>query len=440
MKKILNALIPNTHPIRLGYHRAKGSLAALKAKYPASKLRVIAITGTDGKTSTVAMTTHILAAAGLKVGAASTAFLQIGNKREPNATQKTSLTADHMQSFLNRLITEHCEFAVLEVSSHGLMQGRFNGITPEVAAITNISLEHLDYHGTMSEYILAKAMLFHRLRGRGTKVLNGDDQTFAPYANIPSSKTIIFSPTSQLTSIIAGTSSTTATATIDGKQYSLVLPIPGVFNLYNALCAIACAQAVGVDPAVSIKALASFAGAPGRMQQIDVGQPFSVYVDFTVTPIAYERTLTSLRAALTPGGRLLVLTGSCGDRMPEKRPLVGKICSELADIMVVSNEDPYTEDPEKIIDEVLSGVKNQPIIVGAKNYHSSNAKACVRISDRLEAIRFLLSQAKFGDIILFSGKGGDITMMTKNGQIPWDEVKIVTDELRSENQEDRSKN
>lgn len=431
MKKFVKKLLPDTHPLRLGYHRVRGSYAALKAGYPASKLRIIAVTGTDGKTTTVAMIAHILAYAGLNVGAASTAFLQIGNKREPNPTQKTSLTSGHMQAFLQRLVREKCEYAVLEVSSHGLMQGRFNGITPDVAAITNISMEHLDYHGNMDAYIAAKALLFRRLNGKGTKVLNGDDQTFLPYSKIPSAHTLVYGASSQLSDVEAGTSFSRATVAIEGKKYALTLPVPGAFNLYNALCAIACAQAAGVEPAVSIQALASFGGAPGRMQQIDAGQPFAVYVDFTVTPVAYERTLTSLRSALKGSGRLLVLTGSCGDRMPEKRPLVGAICSKLADIMVVTNEDPYTEDPEKIIDEVLSGITDQPIIRGRDNYRPSMQKACVRISDRLEAIRFLLSLAKPGDIVLFSGKGGDITMMTAHGQIPWNEATIVERELRN---------
>ena len=163
--------------------------------------------------------------------------------------------------------------------------------------------------------------------------------------------------------------------------------------------------------------LSTFGGVGGRLEKIDEGQNFTVFVDFTVTPAAYEKTLSTVRDMLSDGKRLLVLTGSCGDRMKEKRPVVGEICSRLADVMVVSNEDPYTEDPEKIIDEVLSG---------------ANRSRCEvhRIVDRLEGIKFLLNHAHAGDIVVLCAKGSDTTMMTKHGQIPWDERKITRDLLR----------
>lgn len=434
MKNLLKTLLSDTNPLRLAYHRVKSAYTAWKAGYPAKNLRVIGITGTDGKTTTVAMVAHILNAAGKSVGAASTAFLEVRGKREPNPTQKTSLTSAEIQAFLQRLVDEHCEFAIVEVSSHGLMQGRLSGIHPEIAAITNISMEHLDYHGSMEEYIRAKGMLFQLLKDKGVKVLNADDETYASYTQIPSEKTFIYSPRKQLVSVHGDALSTGAQVIIDDVTYDLELQIPGTFNLHNALCAIHCAKAAGVSVKKSIEALRTFRGTPGRMQRIDAGQSYSVFIDFTVTPVAYQRTLDSLRTSMKPGGRLLVLTGSCGDRMPEKRPLVGEICSQKADIVVVTNEDPYTEDPEKIIDEVLSGVKTLPIFYSIEEYEKIDnqpPKFCVRVSDRLEAIRFLLKQAKGNDSILFAGKGSDVTMMTKSGQIPWVETEIVEREIRS---------
>ena len=153
------------------------------------------------------------------------------------------------------------------------------------------------------------------------------------------------------------------------------------------------------------------------MESIDAGQPFSVYVDFTVTPNAYRKTLTALREMIEPGRRILVLAGSCGDRMREKRPHVGRICSELADIVVIANEDPYTEDPQKIIEEVWAGV-------------DQSQTEAHRIFDRREAIAFLLKEAKPGDAILLCGKGSDTTMMTGEGQSPWDEREIVREMLK----------
>ena len=168
----------------------------------------------------------------------------------------------------------------------------------------------------------------------------------------------------------------------------------------------------------AVRALRTFKGIPGRMERVSGSHEFSVFIDFTVTPQSYESTLSTLRPTLASGARLLVLTGSCGDRMKEKRPLVGNIVSRYADVMVVTNEDPYTEDPEKIIDEVWEGIDH------------TKTKAH-RIFDRRKAIRFLLGQAKKSDIVLLCGKGSDTTMWTKLGQIPWNEREIVQEELRS---------
>lgn len=429
MKRLLKRLFPDTHPLRLIAHRWKNWLTAFRLGLPARKLIVTCITGTDGKTTTVAMLTHILHSAGMKVGGVSTAFFQIGNVREPNPTQKTSVDTGTLQRFLKKLVRSGCTHAVIEVSSHGLLQGRNAGMRPKVAAITNISMEHLDYHGTMDEYIAAKGILFRSMKGHGTKVLNEDDRTFAAYESIPSDKTIPYSPKKQLKDIQDLGSSCSATFLYGLDSIPLKLPVPGSHNLENALCAIACAEALGLEPEKAALSLKDFQGAGGRMEPVDAGQRFKVFIDFTVTPAAYERTLKAARA-IAEGHRLLVLTGSCGDRMREKRPMVGKICSGLADIVVVTNEDPYTEDPERIIDEVLSGIeKAMPVFKDPKSIPQGLNKFCVRFSDRLEAIQFLLRQATPGDVVLLCGKGADITMMTKKGQVPWVEREIVRDEL-----------
>lgn len=433
MKALLKRALSDTHPLRLLYHRLKNQLIAFWMQYPAKNLTVIAITGTDGKTTTVAMTAHILQSAGKKVGGVSTAFFEIDGVREPNPTQKTSVDATTLQMFLRRLVREGCTHAVIEASSHGLMQGRLAGITPTVAAVTNVTMEHLDYHGTMAEYVAAKGLLFAALAGSGTKVLNRDDPSFEPYGRIPSKQTMTYSPKRQLSDIRDDVSSVSATMNLDGKSIPLTLPMPGAFNLENALCAIVCAEALGISPEKAAEALRTFKGAGGRMESIACGQAFHVFIDFTVTPAAYERTLTSTRA-IAAGHRLLVLTGSCGDRMREKRPIVGRLCAEMADVTVITNEDPYTEDPERIIDDVLSGVpETVPVFRSTREAGEKSQglnKYCVRLSDRLEAIQYLLKLAKEGDVVLLCGKGADITMMTKSGQVPWNEKEIVKEELQ----------
>lgn len=453
---MLRTLLSSHHPLRLAWHRTKALAAAMRYGFPAQNLTVIGITGTDGKTTTVGMVAHILRSTGVKVGALSTAFFRVNNLVEWNATQKTSPSPFTIQKFLRRLVTESCTHAVIEYSSHGLVQGRTLFTWPAVAAITNTSREHLDYHGTMEQYRKDKGKLFQMLQGRGTKVLNRDDATYEIYKGIPSGKIISYSSTSPSPlpspppslklqragagrggsetylwlSDIHGTS-TGSSAILHCSSYNLppttchlALNISGAFNLENALCAIACAEALGIPPQQSLEALNTFLGIPGRMERIDEGQPFTVFIDFTVTPAAYKKTLATLREQLSTG-RLLVLTGSCGDRMREKRPEIGKIVSEYADITVVANEDPYTEDPEKIIAEVWAGID-------PSKTHAH------RIPDRREAICFLLQKAETGDIVLLCGKGSDTTMWMKEGQVPWNEGEIVRELLRNRTGQPRS--
>jgi len=396
--QVLQKALSQRHPLRILWHRGKTCCAALAYRFPARKLVIIGITGTDGKTTTVGMLSHILKEAHIRHGALSTAFFLIGDTMEWNTTQKTSPSPFTVQRFLRQCVTAKCTHAILECSSHGLVQGRLNFIWPTVAAITNTSPEHLDYHGTFEQYKKDKAILFYMLNGKGTKVLNKDDCSDPLLKNIPSAHIQEYSYHLQpITS-------------------NLTLNIPGSFNIENAMCAIACAEAIGVNRDAAIEALKTFPTIPGRMEKIEEGQPFDVIIDFTVTPVAYQKTLSALCASLPPDKRLLVLTGSCGDRMKEKRPIIGRICSTLADIVVVSNEDPYTEDPEKIIDDVISGTRD-----GKASVH--------RIIDRTEAIRFLFKKAQPGDTVLLCGKGSDTTMWTKEGQIPWNEREIARELL-----------
>lgn len=403
LPKLIEAIksrIPDRHPLRLAWHWGKALAAAMLHRFPARKLTVIGITGTDGKTTTVGMVAHILHSTGIRVGALSTAYFRIGNSIEWNATQKTSPSPFELQKFLRKLVREGYTHAILEYSSHGLVQGRTSFTWPTVAAITNTSPEHLDYHGSMEQYRKDKGKLFKMLHGRGTKVLNREDETYELYSKIPSEKTITYS--------------------LPTTNYSLTLKVPGTFNVENALCAIACAEALGIPRANAAKALETFEGIRGRMERIDEGQPFTVFIDFTVTPVAYEKTLKAAREILEPGKRLLVLTGSCGDRMREKRSIVGKICAELADVVILTNEDPYTEDPQKIIEEVWNGI----ISVGAPR------QSAHKIPERRKAIEFLFQNAQPGDIVLLCGKGSDTTMWTKEGKIPWNEREIAREILK----------
>lgn len=418
----LKRLVPERHPIRLGWHYVKAFAAALRFGFPARKLTVVGITGTDGKTTTVMMIAHILRSSGKRVGVISTTAFHIDDRIELNVTQKTSMSPFIVQKKLRQMVNAGCEFAVVEVSSHGLVQGRVHHIYPAVAAITNTSPEHLDYHKTMEQYRRDKGKLFSMLKGSGTKVLNRVDETFGIYSQIPSSETITYGKEgndlwiTDVASLPDGCRCKLHTNL--GGVNNLTLSIPGTFNLENAQCAIGCAMALGIPLESCIDALKGFRGVEGRLQRIDEGQSFNVYVDFTVTPEAYRRTLETLRGMTPAGKRVLVLASSCGNRMPEKRPLIGKIAGDLADVVVVTSDETYGEPHGKIMDEIWAGIDQDDAIA-------------FRVPDRREAIEFILAQAQEGDSVALCGMGGVTTMMTAKGQIPWDEAKIARDVLCS---------
>ena len=292
----LRRLIPERHPLRLLWHRSRGQLAAAWYAWPSRKIRSIAITGTDGKTTTVAMTAHVLRKTGKSVGAVSSTFFQINDRQWSNPTHKTSLDPFIFQKFLKQCLDAGCEFVVVEASSHGLVQGRLGPFQPEVAAITNTSLEHLDYHGTMEQYRSDKGILFKMLGGKGTKVLNASDATHPLYMQIPSTHTLSYTSSAHqgtadfsASEIVTTPTQTSARIHWNNSQAHLELPIPGAFNIENALCAIACVAAIGVSADQSVNALQTFQGVPGRLERIAEGQPFHVFVDFTVSPLAYEK-------------------------------------------------------------------------------------------------------------------------------------------------------
>ena len=417
MLRAIKRLIGHRNPLRLWWHKSKAFVAALRYGFPARGLTVVGVTGTDGKTTTVGMVAHILRAAGRKTGSLSTAYVDVNGKREWNTTQKTSPSPFVVQKFLRRIADAGCTHAVLEYSSHGLVQGRTLFTWPVIAAITNTALEHLDYHGTMEQYRKDKGILFHMLSGKGAKVLNADDDTFETYMKIPSAETLVYSPKHDLSNVRSDPSSCSARALIGDESHTLTLAIPGAFNLENALCAIGCARALGIAADRAVAALESFHGTPGRMEQIDEGQPFSVFIDFAITPQAFEKTLMTIRQMVGSDHRVLVLTGSCGDRMKEKRPIIGKLCSDLADVVVITDDESYEEDPRAVMEEVWAGV--------------DQAKTeAYKIFDRRTAIAKIFAVAKSGDAVVLCGLGSYPSRMTPSGPVPWNEQEIAREFLR----------
>ncbi len=425
MIRTIKKILGHRNPIRLGWHFFKAFVAAFRYRFPARKLTVIGITGTDGKTTTVGMTAHILHEAGIPVGALSTAFFRIKDSTEWNKTEKTSPSPFVIQKFLRKLVDNGCTHAVLEYSSHGLVQGRTNYTWAKVGAITNTAMELLDYHGTMERYRKDKGKLFHLVGKRGTKVLNADDESFDMYDRIRTKDTILYSKKSLEQGLWISQPETTINKTTaklhdseTSSAYDLNLNIPGSFNLENAMCAIACARSVGVPIEKAVDSLKTYKSVSSRMEAIDEGQNFSVFIDFAISPQAFEKILTTTREIVGDDKRILVLTGSCGDRMREKRPIIGKLCSELADVVVITDDEPYTEDPLQVIEDVWNGVDQSQC-------------SAHKIIDRREAMEFILKDAKEGDSVLLCGLGSYPSRMFADGPHPWDEQGTTREILKT---------
>ncbi|MCK5019808.1 MAG: UDP-N-acetylmuramyl-tripeptide synthetase [Candidatus Peribacteraceae bacterium] len=416
--ELLKRFIGNKSPIRLWWHYSKAFIAAFIYGFPARKLFIIGITGTDGKTTAVGMLAHILNKNGIKTGAASTAFFQINDEIVENSTHLTSISQFSLQKFLRNLVKNGCTHAVIEMSSHGLVQGRTKFTFPSIAAITNVTSEHLDYHGSTKQYLKDKSIIFSMLRNKGTKVLNIDDASYEYYSSIKTNSSMIYSPSGKECDVYSKNIEVTkngckADIYLPNKlSCKLSLPIAGLFNVKNALCATSCAIACNVNSLSAIESLKNFPGIPGRMERIDEGQDFSVFVDFAVSAKSYENVLFSLNEMTKNKGRVLVMCSSCGNRMKEKRPEIGRICSKLADVVVATEDETYGENPHSVLEEVWNAI-------------DKDICEAHKIFDRKEAIEFLFNTAKEGDAVVLCGMGPFNYMSKLEGNVEWDERKIA---------------
>ena len=299
-----------------------------------------------------------------------------------------------------KIVDSGSDYLVLEVTSHGLDQNRIFGIDFEVAALTNITHEHLDYHKSFENYLLAKAKLFKNSKA---SVLNFDDESSAKIKKIAGGKIISYS--------------IKKSADFTPKKFPLKLKIPGDYNSANALCAAACATHVGIDKNTVIAALNNFQGIKGRMEEIDEGQEFRVIIDFAHTPNALKQALKTLNSKLqTPNSKLIAVFGAAGERDREKRPKMGEVAAKFAGICVLTAEDPRSENVEDICDQIAEG-----ILKSGKR----ESKDFFKIYDRKEAIEFAVNLAGKNDIVAVFGKSHEKSMCFGRKEYPWDEFKVV---------------
>ena len=383
---------------------------------PAEKMTMIGITGTNGKTSSTLLVKHILEKTlGAKVGLIGTMSNMIGDQELP--TERTTPESFELQGLFARMYQAGCSHVIMEVSSHALSLDRVAGIHYHVAAFTNLTEDHLDFHKTMESYCDAKAILFTRC---GKAVVNRDDpwyQRICAGAACPVLTTSVQKSSGLWAESIQMHSDGISFEAIAGEKRAEVrLGIPGKFTVYNAMTALGIALQLGIRLEDAAQALKSAAGVKGRVEVVPTpGKDYTVLIDYAHTPDGLENVLSSVRGFCK--GRLIAVFGCGGDRDPIKRPIMGRIGAELADIAVITSDNPRTEDPGKIIEDILQGIDQE------KN-------TCIVIENRPKAIQHAMDIGEKHDIIVLAGKGHETYQEIHGVKYPMDERQIVAEYLK----------
>jgi UDP-N-acetylmuramoyl-L-alanyl-D-glutamate--2,6-diaminopimelate ligase len=382
---------------------------------PSERLQVIGITGTDGKTTTSFLAVELLRAGGRRPGLIGTVAVDIGDERMPNEDRNTTPESLELQGLLAQMVAAGNESVVMEATSHGLALERTRNCRFDVGVVTSVTSEHLEFHGSLEAYRSAKARL---VQEAPTAILNTDDDAYAFFRERARDRVLTYGIDAD-----ADLRATELVADAFGSRFTLVAPdwsgevstpMPGRFNVSNALAALAIAHVEGVAWPVAVEALARTAGVPGRMERIDAGQPFAVVVDYAHTADSLGKVLRMLRPVTH--GRLIAVFGSAGERDPTKRPAMGRVGAELADLTVVTDEDPRLEDPRAI---------NEAIADGARAAGAVDGESLMVIDDRREAISHAIGLAREGDVVLLAGKGHETSIFYGGAKLPWDDREVA---------------
>jgi len=399
---------------------ATGWLAASYYDFPSRQLKTIGITGTDGKTTTTHLLHSILQAASAgKAGFISTIAADFGSASAETGLHVTTPGAPQVQHFLARMVESHLEYAILEMTSHGLAQGRLNGVDLDIAILTNLTHEHLDYHGSFEEYRAAKALMFKMLRTSERKdgvpklsILNRDDLSYDVFAAIPADTVCSYGLQDNADYRAENIEFRPEATVFTVHNHEMTLKLFGRFNVYNALAAIAAARCLNIDWTYIQQGLLAVEGVSGRMERVYAGQNFTALVDFAHTPNALKNALETGRAMLPVGGRLIAVFGSAGLRDVAKRRLMAEMSVQVADLTILTAEDPRTEALDGILQTMAQGCVAQGGIEG---------ESFVRIRDRGQAIYEACQRAQPGDIVMICGKGHEQSMAFGMTEYPWDD-------------------
>lgn len=408
------------HGIEEVYRRGRVRLVALKYGNPANNLKVIAVTGTNGKTTTINYINEILKEAGHKTAMFSTALIEVAGATQLNDLNATVGTTERMQEFFRDAKNANVDYVVLEITSHALQQHKLDGVPIEVAVMTNLTQDHLDYHKTMDEYAAAKAKLFKR--EPKFIVLNRDDAWYDYYNQFPAgSQKITYGKHDEAEAKIEYTKlykkGSEATIVIDHQtKLELATALPGTFNIYNMTAAASAAYLLGIKLEDIVEGVANLEGVPGRFERVVEGLGYDVIVDYAHTPDALEQLLQAAKEVSK--NRTILVFGATGDRDKTKRPIMGEIAARLADRIILTDDESYSEDPQAIRDQVREGIESA----------GATAKL-TEVADRREAIEKALSIAKKDDIVLVTGMGHEQFRIVNGERLPWNDASVVRELL-----------
>lgn len=405
------------------YHRFLAWFAAFLYRRPSRKLVVIGVTGTSGKSTTCYFLAKALEAKGAKTGMMSTAQFKVADREWTNDTKMTMLGRFRLQRLLRQMVREGCAYAVVETSSQGILQHRHSKIAYDVCVFTNLAPEHIEAHGGFENYKQAKVELFRHTVALPHKsldgeiiprlaVLNRDDEHADAFALDGFDRTHWYglSEDAEIRAVQVREAIDHVSFSVDGTAFRI--NTPGRVMVMNALAAVATAGVLGIPYDALAERLSTLPGMPGRYEFIDEGQPWKVIVDFAFEPIALTK-LFDFVDQFKGDGRVIHVTGSCGGgRDVSRRSVIGHLSATRADVTIVTNEDPYDDDPRQIIDDVANG---------AAKAGGREGETLFRINDRKEAIRKAMSLARKGDFVLITGKGSEPVMVVAGEKAPHDD-------------------
>lgn len=420
-RKVVKALIPKKlfRKVEPYGHLGEAVLLNTANGNPAKDLKVIGVTGTNGKTTTCFMIHKMLQQAGYKVGLMTTVAWGVGDNIKPQTEHMTNVPVPLMMKRLKAMRAEGVEWLVMETTSMALAQHRVYGIPYSLAVFTNLTQDHLDYHGTFEKYKQAKLKLFKLVaknkNGLQTAVINADDPAGEYFAKVVP-KTVKYGikhgdiKASNITSTSSGSSFSVG-------ELKIKTHLPGEFNIYNALAAVSVGQLLGLEPKQIEQGIAALDSVAGRMQRVNAGQSFEVLVDYAHTPDALEKALGALKQA--SDGKVIVVFGATGDRDKGKRPQMGEAAAKYADLIFLTDDETYTEDPEIIRQAVYKGIES-----------AGGAGKTTVIADRKQAMKTAFAAAKKGDSVLLAGIGHqDYRAMGTEKQL-WNEAEVAENLLK----------